>query len=226
MKFYIYLSLLFVLVSLSFSSIEVESINVPTAEIIDYGSGGFYVRMYSYGGVITRFIFGPLNRLNFGGSIDIDKLIGYETPKIKEPAFYFKWRIFDGTRYFPAFAIGYDGQSYSFSSSGYLPAKGLFLVFTQNVFSEFFIDFGVNFVRYRQDNELFGFVSFRFSIEDVIGFAAEYENIPKSDIGQLNCKIEIVPSRNIFIDFIFNKINSDRREIERQVRISYLYKFF
>lgn len=226
MKFFCYLFLFCFLIPFSFAALEVENINVPTAEVVDYGSGSFYFRMYSYGGVITRFIFGPFNRLNFGGSIDVDRLIGYETPKIKDPAFYFKWRIFDGSRYFPAFAFGYDAQGYNFSNSNYLPAKGLFLVFTQNIFSELFFDFGVNFVKYRQDNELLGFISLRFSIEDVIGFGIEYENIPKSDIEQLNCKIAILLSNNIYIDLIFNRVNSDTDKIERQVRINYLYRFF
>ncbi|MEN3014153.1 MAG: hypothetical protein ABDH23_06050 [Endomicrobiia bacterium] len=205
---------------------EIENINTPTAEIIDYGVGGFHVRLYSYGGVVTKFVFGPFNRVNFGGSIDIANLIGFETPKVKDPAFYFKWRVFDGSKYFPAFAIGYDGQSYNFISNERVLPKGLFLVFTHNLFSALFFDFGVNFTKYRQDNELLGFLSFRFCIEDIINFGIEYENIPESDIEQLNCKLSLLLGRIVWIDFIFHRLNSQTEKIERQLRINYLYKFF
>ncbi|MCS7230619.1 MAG: hypothetical protein RMJ67_00550 [Elusimicrobiota bacterium] len=225
MKFFVFF-VFFLFSSFCFAGVEIENVNVPTAEIVDYATGGFYVRMYSYGGVIAKFVFSPFNRLSFGGSVDIERLIGFETPKIKEPSFYFKWRIFDGTRYFPALALGYDGQSYSFISTGNLPAKGLFLVFTQNIFSKTFFDFGVNFIRYKKENELFGFISLRFCIEDIVSFGVEYENIPDSQIGQLNCKLAIIFSNYLYIDFIFNRINSDTDKIERQLRVNYLYKFF
>ncbi|MCX7956665.1 MAG: hypothetical protein N2643_02065 [Endomicrobia bacterium] len=205
---------------------EIENINTPTSDIIDYGVGSLFLRMYSNGGIITRFVFAPFNRLNFGGTIDICEVIGFQTPKLKEPTFYFKWRIFDGSKYLPALALGYDGQPYSFISNS-LPAKGLFLVFSYNIgLQGLFWDFGVNFTEYMQDNELFAFTSLRILIEDIVGFTIEYENIPRAIITQLNCKLTFVLTKIVWVDFIFNKLNSDDNHIERQIKVTYLYRFY
>lgn len=214
------------LLSITLHSENFECVNTPTAEVADYGTGYFTFRIYSYGSVVTRFIFAPFNRINFGGSLDIKNLIGYDTPYLKEPAFYFKWRVFDGSRTLPAFALGYDGQDYNFGTK-YLPAKNLYFVFSQNVlYKKFFLDLGANITKYNGDQKVLGFVSFRFIIEDVIGFGIEYENIGVKKIQQLNCKIVISLSSIANIDLIFNDLTNEDEKIERQVRINYLYRFF
>ncbi len=207
---------------------EIDVVNCPTAEVVDYGTGEVSVRIYSYGGVISKFIFAPFNRINFGGSIDIEKFVGYETPVVHDPAFYLKWRIFDGTKIFPAVAIGFDGQGYKFVSTKYsLPAKGLFLVFSQNVaVKKLFIDIGVNLTKYNEESKLLSFVSLRGSIEDIIKLGIEYENIYEQKIQQVNLLVGLCLSKLINIDFVFVNLTDKNSEIERQVRIGYLYKFF
>ena len=207
---------------------EINVVNCPTAEVVDYGTGEISIRIYSYGGVISRFIFAPFNRINFGGSIDIENLVGYETPEVHDPSFYFKWRIFDGTKIFPAVAIGYDGQQYRFLSMEYiLPAKGLFLVFSQNIVAKkMFIDIGVNFTKHKGESKLLSFVSLRGTIEDIVKLGIEYENIYEQKIQQVNLLVGLCLSELINIDFVFMNFMDRNSKIERQIRIEYLYKFF
>ncbi len=203
-----------------------ECINVPTAEVADYGTGYFSFRIYSYGSMIVGFVFSPFNRINFGGSLDIKNLIDYKTPSLKDPAFYFKWRIFDGSRSLPAFALGYDGQDYNFADK-YLPAKNLYFVFSQNVlYRKFFLDLGANITKYDGNQKILGFVSLRLMIEDVIDFGIEYENIGIKKIQQLNCKVGVNLGGVVSVNLIFNDLTNNDERIERQIRINYLYRFF
>lgn len=226
-KFLFFIFLLFITQSLK-PNTYTDCVNVPTAEVVDYGVGCITSRIYSGGGVILRFVFSPFNRFNFGGSLDIDCLIGYETPEVRDPAFYVKWRIFDGTKVFPAVALGYDGQGYNFVSNKYtLPAKGLYLVFSQNiVFKKLFTDFGVNLTKYEDKQKLFGFLSLRFTLEDFIFLAVEYENIYERQIQQVNCLVSFILSKVASVDLILNNLGASEQKIERQVRINYIYKFF
>lgn len=205
---------------------SVECVNTPTAEITDYATGLITVRLYSYGGMISRFIFAPVNRINIGGSLDVDKLIGCETPEIRDPSFYFKWKIFDGTKYFPSVAIGYDGQAYKFVSSEYtLPAKGLYLVFSKNVFDKTFTDFGINLTRYKDKSKIFCFISIQGIIEDMFVIGIECENINQQEVQQINCKLGLVLAKVVSVDFVFVNVSNDWTKIERQMRINYMYKF-
>ncbi|MCS7227614.1 MAG: hypothetical protein NZ839_01465 [Endomicrobia bacterium] len=206
---------------------DIECVNSPTPEVVDYSVGDISIRIYSFGGVIARFIFSPFNRVNFGGSLDIDKLIGNETPEVREPAFYFKWKVFDGTKYFPSVAVGYDNQGYNFISNRYIiPAKGLYLVFSNNILvNTLFVDFGVNLTKYKGSTNTLCFFSTRVKLEDIISVGMEFENINKKEIQQLNCKLGLVLAKYVYIDFIFINLEETITNIERQVRIHYLHKF-
>ncbi|MFN3550644.1 MAG: hypothetical protein ACK4WJ_02385, partial [Endomicrobiia bacterium] len=125
--------------------------------------------------------------------------------------------------------LGYDGQKYSFiGQENFLPAKGLFLVFTMNLILEnFFCDFGTNITKYNEENKLFGFINFRFLYQDIFSLGLEYENIGKKEIQQINLKLGLILAKVLSIDFIFNNLYSEESsKIDRQIRINYLYKFF
>jgi len=214
------------------SSSMIDCINIPTAEVVDYGIGELNVRLYNGGGTVSRIVFAPFNRFNFGGSIDIENMIGKQSPMIRDPQFYFKWRIFDGTKNLPALAIGYDGQGYEYDSNikKYLqPAKGLFLVFTLNIFTAgLFTDFGTNVVKYMEENKTFGFVGLRYTIEDIFTLITEYENFGNNDLHQLNAGFRVSLAEGFNLDLLFKNLAPEKPgvKIDRQVRISYQYKFF
>lgn len=213
------------------SCATLDEINIPTAEVADYGVGEFNVRLYSGGGAITRIIFAPFNRFNIGGSLDIDRLISRQAPLIRDPQFYFKWRIFDGGEYFPAMAIGYDGQGYDFQNNSERysqPGKGIFLVFTMNLFTKGLLsDFGANVSKYEEENKLFGFIGVRYSVEEILNFMVEYENYGNKNLHQLNAGIKFLVHKDISFDLIFKNIPiKENDETDRQIRVSYFYKFF
>jgi len=222
------LILLSLLLYTNLFSAQINVVNCPTAEVVDYGLGEISVRIYSDGGVLSRFIFAPFNRINFGGSLDVGKLIGTQTPQLRDPSFYIKWRVFDGTKFFPAVAVGYDGQGYKFVSNRYsMPAKGLFLVFSQNVLmKKMFIDLGVNLTKYDEESKLLCFLSSRGIVEDIVKLGVEWENINEQKIQQVNLLVGLCLSKLIDIDFIFINLFDENSKIERQVRLNYLYKFF
>ncbi len=203
----------------------VDCINVPTAESVDYGVGMFFSRLYSHGGIISRILFAPFNRLNFGGSIDVEKLVGKEEPVLRDPQFYFKWRVFDGTKYFPAVALGYDGQEYNFSNS-FFPAKNIFLVFSKD-FKGFVTDFGINVLRYEAKNRLVGFLGIRCIIKDVLTIIAEWENIGNTKLQHINSGLSFLLGDKFSLDLIFMDLYSqeEKYNIDRQVRLNYCFKF-
>lgn len=206
---------------------DTECVNTPTAEVINYGIGELTVRVYSGGGVVTRFVFAPFNRVSFGGSLDVEKLIGYETPKVHDPAFYFKWKIFDGTVIFPAVALGYDGQGYNFNNNSYtFPAKGVFLTFSQNILlDKLFLNYGVNLAKYKEETRMFGFAAVKFTLEDIVNLSVEIENVGEVDIQRVNLQCGIVLAKIVNVDILFINLGKTAEDIERQVRINYQYKF-
>lgn len=72
---------------------------------------------------------------------------------------------------------------------------------------------------------MLGFTSFRLVYQDIFSIGLEYENIGIKDVQQLNGKLGFVLAKVVLIDFIFNNIYSEKSKIDRQIRISYLYKF-
>jgi len=72
---------------------------------------------------------------------------------------------------------------------------------------------------------LLGFTSFRLVYQDIFSIGLEYENIGIKEIQQLNGKLGFVLAKVVLIDFIFSNIYSEKSKIDRQIRISYLYKF-
>ncbi|MCX7940250.1 MAG: hypothetical protein N2555_00565 [Endomicrobia bacterium] len=219
---------LFLLPLLVSGSNITECVNIPTAEVADYGIGELKVRVYTGGGIITRFVFSPFARICFGGSLDVEKFIGYETPEVHEPAFYFKWKVFDGAKIFPAVAVGYDGQGYNFVNKSYLfPPKGIFLTFSQNVLLEkLFVDLGVNLSKYKEETKMFGFLSTRFTLEELVNLAVEWENIGgENDIQRVNLELGLILAKVVKVDLLLINLNKGTENIERQVRINYNYKF-
>lgn len=215
-------------------SVDINCIDIPTAEVVDYSIGEIGIRLYNGGGTISRIIFAPFNRFNFGGSIDIDQLIGKQPLTVRDPKFYFKWRIFDGSKHLPALAIGYDGQGYEYDpvSKKYLqPEKGLFLVFTSNIIIPgLFVDFGSNVVKYMEENKTFAFLGVRYTIEDIVTLIIEYDNIGDSNLHKINAGFRVNVSENLNIDLSFKNFSLEKdkftEEVDRQVGVKYYYKFF
>src|SRR4029077_4186634 len=109
----------------------IESVDIPTAEILDPMTYALTFRFYDQGGLMSRFILGPLKRVNLGISFDAQRVIGSGDPHMIRPSVFFKVRFFDGNDYLPALALGYDNQGFLYkeATKEFLHReKGLYLV--------------------------------------------------------------------------------------------------
>ena len=96
-------------------STETMIIDVPTAEVFDRYQASFLTRVYEHGTVMESIDFGVYPRVNIGVSLAVDNWIGSaHTVKVLNPDFQAKWKLYDGSLYLPAVAIGYDGRRYGY----------------------------------------------------------------------------------------------------------------
>jgi len=94
---------------------SLDVIDAPTAATLDQGSFYSRSRFYSAGGILQYLSFGVFNGLNIGVSVSLDSLIGRESPiRVRAPEAQIKYRFYDGGRFVPAMAVGYDGQGYDY----------------------------------------------------------------------------------------------------------------
>ncbi|MFH0807880.1 MAG: hypothetical protein V2A57_05650 [Elusimicrobiota bacterium] len=217
----------------------IKLVDTPTAGIIDYYSMNLNFRLYRGGGVIPRIDFGVFRKLNIGFSWDIDKLIGNENPQPRKPTLNLKFRIFDGSKSFPAIALGYDGQGYVYNDGNGLYSyreKGVFLVTDTEIFTDnlmFHLGTNVNFSteNNRDVANVYGFTGFDYSLIDneqkIMAFIVEFDNLLKYyDDTRLNAAIRLYPTEDIYIDFSFRDLASPRKiDIDRFVEINYQTKF-
>jgi hypothetical protein len=214
-----------------------DLIDTPTAHVLNRYSMELNFRLYYNGGVVSRISFGVFDRMNIGCSLDIDSLIGITTPEIRQPSLNLKFRLFDGTKNLPAFAVGYDGQGYRYdtSTSKYLhKEKGVYLAgsieaLTKNL--EF--NFGSNVNSIRSDNgnntELHWFIGTTYTLQKneqrLLCFMAECDNIFRGN--RLNSGVRFFTGLNLNIDLsIIDIVSSENTEsAERLVKINYQGQF-
>src|SRR5689334_10877868 len=89
---------------------QLELIDVPTADILDPMTFSTMFRFYSEGGMVGRFLLGPIKMVNLGISFDAQRVIGGGDPHMITPSVFFKVKPYDGSDYLPAIALGYDNQ--------------------------------------------------------------------------------------------------------------------
>ncbi|OIO72445.1 MAG: hypothetical protein AUJ85_10250 [Elusimicrobia bacterium CG1_02_37_114] len=215
-----------------------DVIDVPTAEVVNYYTMDLNFRLYSGGGVLSRINFGVLKRVNIGGSVDIDKLIGKEAPSIRPPALNLKFRVFDGSQKFPALAVGYSGQGYRYeeSSGTYLDReKGLYFVGSIEALTEglwWHVGTNINFTREdnRDKSNFYAFLGFNYDIEEdnkkMLSFMAEYDNLNDLRNSRLNSGLRFFPAENIHVDLSIKDIASQHGfPTERFLSINYQGNF-
>lgn len=167
-----------------------DLIDVPTAGVLDYYGLLVRARAYSGGGVLTGVGFGVLPRLNLGATISAEHLIGTSNDvRLVRPEIQAKYRVYDGARYIPALAFGYDGQGnyYSRSESKYIEeARGLYLVGSQEIlFPNLFIHPGIN-VSSFDNNGVYGFIGLNYTIEDSFSLMLEWDAVQRFDESRFN----------------------------------------
>ncbi|MBI4057439.1 MAG: hypothetical protein HY399_07850 [Elusimicrobia bacterium] len=213
-----------------------DVLDVPTSAITDYGGFATRTRFFSGGGLLTYLTFGVFQRLNLGASLNFDRLIGNSSPvTITRPEIQVKFRFYDGDRYLPSLAVGYDGQGlfYDRGLKKYMErSRGLFVVGSLEMgLPGFFLHPEFNISDFDTD-DIFGAVGATWTIEDKISLMAEYDNIRRIDSGRFNAGLRIHVTPFFNIDFAVREIgkgntfaNGASQKAERIVQLKYTGNF-
>jgi len=216
---------------------DINQIDIPTASAFDKYAFRFGSRLYSGGGAQVNLGFGIHDRLSLGTSFLIDGLIGNDTHiRMRVPEIDVKFRFWDGGRYIPAFALGYNGQGYFYDSDlkeYQEDEKGLYLVGTSELLPAFFANFGVNMFDF-DTNKVYGFIGFNYTLEEVVTIMAEYDNLFHHVTSQerFNAGLRFHITPEFSVDVAVRDINCSghykngaERHPERMVQLSYDAKF-
>src|SRR3989339_316095 len=207
-----------------------EIIDVPTADVVEYSNYDLSFRLHNTGGILSKMVFGVFAPINIGMSFDIDRIIGSGSNKIdtRPPAIFFKARIYSGGLMIPAVAIGYDGQGYGLyntSTDKYqFREKGIYVALTREyLVPGLEMTFGGNIYDFEEEG-VFGFVGFRYGIENKILFLSEYDNINSTPENRTNMGLRLFITDNVDVT-IAGKNLFKGPESERIAIIKYKGKF-
>jgi len=206
---------------------------IPAAGGMNYGEYNVNFRMYTGGGMLTRSVFGVLQGFNVGFSWDIEKLIGSETAKGRDPNLYLKMDLFRGNYTFPKVSLGYDAQGYEWNGSTVPSAKeydikpmGFFLVLTKELFfSNFMMTVGANYNKDIDENSssfkdnLCSFAGFNFK-PSKLGVCAEGINLGRSsDLIRVNAGAVLEFTEGLEFRLNFENITENGR-LKRDKKIA------
>jgi len=212
-------------------------IYIPSGECLNYGEYNMSFRVYNYGGMLTRSVFGVLQGMNVGFSWDIANLIGSETVHGRDPALYLKLDLFRESVLMPAMALGYDAQGYEWDASRReysRQALGAFLVMSKEfILPNLYLTGVTNYNNKDRDpdhdfmDKLGGFAGFNYTPSRV-GFYYEAVNLGQGrNLCRMNAgaKYEVVDGLQFMLSFE-NISEAGRIELDKQQQrtFSILYK--
>lgn len=230
-----------------------QLVDCPTAGILQRGETEIFVKLYKDNGLLLGTKVGLFPRFYFGVSYGAEQIVGNEDPVWHERVeFIAKFRLFDETPKYPAFAIGFDSQGHGKFNTDLkrydLKSKGFFGVISKNYFLLGNIGFhaGMNYSLETKDEDdnLNFFLGLDKNIGQVINLIAEYdfalnnnenysnnsfnENMEVLERGFLNASLDIKFSdelllRCTFYDLFRNR--NDTKGSDRAIRLVYNMKF-
>lgn len=216
-------------------SVETTVIDVPTAETFDRYQVSFLTRTYDHGTVMESLDFGVFPRLNIGVSVAAHELLGSSgSVRVLDPDFQAKWKIYDGSLYLPAIAIGYDGRRYGYGydetrkyrdTKHYLDdRKGGYLTLTREIFVPgFHATAGINFSDFDW-SELYMFTGLYYNLDEKVGLLAEWDNIRNTRDSRLNLGARFYLHPSLALDAAVRRIGRGS-ESERILQIRYVTHF-
>ena len=217
-------------------STEITIIDVPTAEVLDRYQASFNTRVYEHGTVMESIDFGVYPRINIGVSVAVDNWIGSShTVKVLNPEFQAKWKVYDGSLYLPAIAIGYDGRRYGYGynpetreyirSKRYLDnRKGGYVTLTREIFvPNLTLNGGVNFSDFDW-NEIYMFTGLYYKIIPQITLLSEWDNIRNMRDSRLNLGARFYLHPSLALDASFRRVGRGD-ENERILQLRYVTTF-
>ncbi len=217
-------------------STETMIIDVPTAEVFDRYQASFLTRVYEHGTVMESIDFGVYPRINIGASIAIHNWIGSShSVKVLDPDFQAKWKVYDGSLYLPAIAIGYDGRRYGYGydedtrkyarSKHYLDnRKGGYVTLTREIFVPgLTLTGGANMSDFDWE-EFYLFTGLYYKIIPQINLLSEWDNIHNIRDSRLNLGARFYLHPSLALDAAFRRVGRGT-ESERILQLRYVTTF-
>ena len=182
-KLSIFLSLFIICFSLLSYELD-QLIDCPTAGMLQRGETEIMVKLYKDNGLLLGTKVGLFPRFMFGVSYGAEQIVGNSEPVWHERVeFNAKFRLFDESPKYPAFALGFDSQGHGAFSSELkrydIKSKGFYGVLSKNYFLLGNIGFhlGMNYSLETkdEDDELNFFLGMDKNIGQVINVTCEYD---------------------------------------------------
>lgn len=216
-------------------SLETALIDVPTAETFDRYQASFLTRAYDHGTVMESIDFGVYPRINLGVSIAVHELLGSSSSvRVLDPDFQAKWKIYDGSLYLPAIAIGYDGRRYGYGydhrrnyakTKDYLDdRKGGYVTFSREIIVPGLnASAGVNLSDFDFD-DLYMFTGVFYQLAESVGLMAEWDNIRNIRDSRFNTGARFYLHPSLALDAAVRRLGRGD-ESERILQIRYVTNF-
>lgn len=207
---------------------ETLIIDVPTATVLDKYQASFLTRAYAHGTVMESLDFGVIPQFNLGLSLAVYELVGSNDDiKVLDPDFQVKWKLYDGSLYLPAIAIGYDGRRYGYDrpTKKYLDdRKGGYIVLTREIFTpglEF--SAGANLSDFDR-HDIFAFIGASWRIVDALALLVEWDNIHRVNQSRFNIGARLALTPSLALSGAVRRIGRGS-ENERILQLRYVTHF-
>ncbi|HVC08487.1 MAG TPA: hypothetical protein VNH15_00930 [Elusimicrobiota bacterium] len=216
---------------------SLDVIDAPTAATLDQGSFYSRSRFYSAGGILQYLSFGVFDGLNIGASVSLDSLIGRQSPiRVRAPEAQIKYRFYDGGRFVPAMAVGYDGQGYDYDqiTKNYNEnRRGIYWVASQELgIPGLEVHPSVNLSDFNSSS-FGGAIPITYTYQDRVAAMLEWDNINSlMSQSRLNAGVRFFVTPALHIDFAVRGIGQSgrfpdgtHRGTERVIQLVYTGSF-
>lgn len=207
---------------------ETLIIDVPTAAVLDKYQASLLTRSYANGSIMESIDFGVIPQVNIGLSLAVYELVGSSKDiKMLDPDFQVKWKLYDGSLYLPAIAIGYDGRRYGYNrkTKDYMDdRKGGYLTFTRELFTPGLdMSAGVNLSDFDR-HDVYFFTGLSWKLTDWGVLLAEWDNINNMRDSRFNIGARVYVSPALALSGAVRRIGRGN-ENERILQLRYVTNF-
>lgn len=215
---------------------DTDVIDAPTTAVLDNYGYSARSRFYSRGGLLQYISFGVYPGINLGASAAVDGLVGDErNVRMRAPTAQVKWRFYEGDSQIPSFAIGFDGQGYSYNTGVRRfnqRQRGFYVAATKELGLpglQLHPSFNVSDF---DSNGIFGSLPLTINIRDKASILLEWDNISNWSDSRFNAGLRAYLTPNFNVDFAVRAIGAgglysdgSRRGPERVVQLKYSNSF-
>jgi len=216
-------------------SLETTLIDVPTADALDRYQASFLTRAYDHGTLMETIDFGIYPRFNLGISLAVHGLVGSSASvRVLTPDFQVKWKVYDGSLYLPAIAIGYDGRRYGYGydknrhythTKKYLDdRKGGYVTLSREIIVPGLVATAGGNLSDLELDEFYGFMGLLYRVTDKINLLTEWDNIRHMRDSRANAGLRVYLHPSLALDGAVRRIGRGK-ESERILQIRYVTNF-